>query len=85
MKKTRFTETQIVFILQQQEVGRITKELPERTGFRGHYLQLEEQIWWYGGFWCKGLRDLEKGNSRIKKRYAHVAMDNHNLHSCGLI
>jgi len=34
MKKTRFTETQIFSILKQQEGGRTTKELAERTGFQ---------------------------------------------------
>lgn len=32
MKMTRFTETQIVFILKQQEAGRTTKELARAHG-----------------------------------------------------
>lgn len=48
MKKTRFTETQIFPILKQHESGRTMKEVArEQWRIQSHYLQLEEQIWWY--------------------------------------
>ncbi|WP_152530826.1 IS3 family transposase [Sediminibacterium sp. C3] len=77
MKKTRFTETQIVSILKQQEGGRTTKELAREHGVS------EATIYnWkskYGGMEAsdvKKLKDLEEENSRLKKMYADVAMDN---------
>lgn len=77
MKKTRFTETQIVSILKQQEGGRTTKELARENAV------LEATIYnWkskYGGMESsdvRRLKDLEEENSRLKKMYADVAMDN---------
>lgn len=77
MKKTRFTETQIVSILKQQEGGRTTKELAREHGVS------EATIYnWkskYGGMEAsdvKKLKELEEENSRLKKMYADVAMDN---------
>lgn len=77
MKKTRFTETQIVSILKQQEGGRSTKELARENGVS------EDTIYnWkskYGGTESsdvRRLKDLEEENSRLKKMYADVAMDN---------
>ena len=77
MKKTRFTETQIVSILKQQEGGRTAKELALENAV------LEATIYnWkrkYGDMESsdvRRLKDLEEENSRLKKMYADVAMDN---------
>ena len=77
MKKTRFTETQIVSILKQQEGGRSTKELALENAVS------EATIYnWkskYGGMESsdvRRLKDLEEENSRLKKMYADVSMDN---------
>ncbi len=77
MKKTRFTETQIISILKQQEGGRSTKELAWENAVS------EATIYnWkskYGGMESsdvRRLKDLEEENSRLKKMYADVAMDN---------
>jgi len=77
MKNTRFTETQIVSILKQQEGGRTTKEVAREHGVS------EATIYnWkskYGGMESsdvRRLKDLEEENSRLKKMYADVAMDN---------
>jgi len=80
MKKTRFTETQIVSILKQQEAGISTKELAREHGVS------EATIYnWkskYGGMETsdvKRLKELEEEHSRLKKMYADLAMDNHIL------
>jgi putative transposase len=77
MKKTRFTETQIVSILKQHESGRTTKEVAREHGVS------EATIYnWkskYGGMESsdvRRLKELEEENSRLKKMYADVAMDN---------
>ena len=77
MKKTRFTETQIVSILKQQEGGRTTKEIAREHGVS------EATIYnWkskYGGMEAsdvRRLKDLEEENIRLKKMYADVSMDN---------
>ena len=80
MKKTRFTETQIVSILKQQEGGVSTKEV-----CREHGISTATFYNWkskYGGMETsdvRRLKDLEEENSRLKKMYADLAMDNHIL------
>jgi putative transposase len=77
MKKTRFTETQIVFILKQQEAGRGVKDI-----CREHSISEATFYNWkskYGGMEAsdvKRMKDLEEENARLKKMYANLAMDN---------
>lgn len=76
MKKTRFTETQIVSILKQQEGGRTTKEIS-----REHSISEATFYNWkskYGGMESsdvRKLKDLEEENSRLKKMYAELSLD----------
>lgn len=77
MKKTRFTETQIVSILKQQEAGRSVKDI-----CREHSISDATFYNWksrYGGMEAsdvKRMKDLEEENSRLKRMYANLAMDN---------
>jgi putative transposase len=77
MKKTRFTETQIVSILKQQEAGRSTKEV-----CREHGISAATFYNWkskYGGMEASDVRrmkELEEENARLKRMYANLAMDN---------
>ncbi len=76
MKNSRFTETQIVAILKQQEGGRATKEL-----CREHSISEATFYNWkskYGGMDAsdvKRLKDLEEENNRLKKMYAGLSLD----------
>lgn len=76
MKKTRFTETQIVSILKQQEAGRTTKEV-----CREHSISEATFYNWkskYGGMEASDMRklkDLEEENARLKKMYAELSLD----------
>ena len=76
MKNSRFTETQIVAILKQQEAGRATKEL-----CREHSISEATFYNWkskYGGMEAsdvKRLKDLEEENNRLKKMYAELSLD----------
>jgi putative transposase len=76
MKKTRFTETQIVSILKQHEGGRSTKDLNRKHGIS------EATIYnWktkYGGigtYDVKRLKELEDENPRLKNMYADLTLD----------
>lgn len=68
MKKTRFTETQIVSTLKRQEAGIPTKEISRELG-------ISETTFYnwkskYGGMEAsdvKRLKDLEEENARLKK------------------
>ena len=77
MKKTRFTETQIVSILKQQEAGLSVKEICRSHG-------ISEPTFYNWKSKCGGmeasdvrrLKDLEEENAQLKKMYADLALDN---------
>ena len=77
MKKTRFTETQIVAILKKQESG-----IPTREICREHGISEATFYNWkskYGGMEVsdvKRMKDLEEENARLKKMFADLALDN---------
>lgn len=77
MKKSRFTETQIVSILKLQEAGLSVKDI-----CREHGLSEATFYNWkskYGGMEAsdvRRLKELEDENSRLKKMYADLALDN---------
>lgn len=77
MKKTRFTETQIVSILKQQEGGLSVKDI-----CREHSISEATFYNWkskYGGMEAsdvRRLKDLEDENNQLKKMYADLALDN---------
>jgi len=77
MKKTRFTETQIVSILKQQEAGMPTKEICRHHGIsEATFYNWKSR---YGGMEAsdvKRLKDLEEENSRLKKMFADLSLDN---------
>jgi len=77
MKKTRFTETQIVSILKKQEAGIPTKEICREYGIsEATFYNWKSK---YGGMEAadvKRLKELEEENARLKKMYADLAMDN---------
>lgn len=76
MKQTRFTETQIVSILKQQEGGRTTKEICREQGIsEATFYNWKSK---YGGMEAsdvKRLKELEEENSRLKKMYAELSLD----------
>jgi len=77
MKKTRFTETQIVSILKQQEGGLSVKDI-----CREHSISEATFYNWkskYGGMEAsdvRRLKDLEDENNQLKRMYADLALDN---------
>jgi putative transposase len=77
MKKTKFTETQIVSILKQQEAGIPTKETCRQHGIsEATFYNWKSR---YGGMEAsdvKRLKDLEEENSRLKKMSADLSLDN---------
>ena len=77
MKKTRFTETQIVATLTKQEAGISTKEICRELGIsEATFYNWKSK---YGGMEAsdvKWLKVLEEEHPRLKKMYADLAMDN---------
>ncbi len=80
MKKSRFTEVQIVAILKEGEGGRPVAEL-----VRKHAISSATYYAWkskYGGLSAselKRLKELEVEHAKLKRLYADLALENHAL------
>ena len=80
MKKTRFTESQILSILKRQEQGLSVNDI-----CREHGISAATFYNWkakYGGMSAsqlKKLKELEEENSRLKKMYADLSLVHHAL------
>jgi putative transposase len=77
MKKSRFSETQIVSILKRADGGRAVKELCREHGIsEATYYNWKSK---YGGMEISELRrmkDLETENAKLKRMYAELALEN---------
>ena len=77
MKKSRFSETQIVAILKQADSGMAVKDLCRRGGISvATYYQWKSK---YGGMEAsdlKRVRELETENARLKRLYADLTLEN---------
>jgi putative transposase len=77
MKKSKFTESQIVAVLKQGDAGVLVKDLCRQTGISSAtYYQWKSK---YGGMEASDLRrvrELEAENSKLKHMYAELALDN---------
>jgi putative transposase len=77
MKKSRFTEAQIVGILKEGEAGRAVSELT-----RTHGISSATYYAWkskYGGLSVselKRLKELDAENVKLKRLYADLALEN---------
>ena len=77
MRKSKFSETQIVAILQEAEAG-----LPVAEVLRKHGISRPTYFHWkakYGGSsvpeLCR-LNELEQANAKLKRMYAELALEN---------
>ena len=77
MKKSKFTETQIVSILKQTDAGIPIKDICRQAGISvPTYYQWKSK---YGGMEAsdlKRVKELEAENARLKRMYAELALDN---------
>ena len=80
MKRSRFSEHQIVRILKEVEGGRTVKEVCREYGFSdATYYNWKAK---YGGMEAsdiKRLRELEEENRRLKQMYADLSLENRAL------
>lgn len=76
MKKKRFTESQIVSILHQQEVGKSVKDISRENGISDATFYNWKAK--YGGMQIsdvKRMKDLEEENSRLKRIVANQTLE----------
>jgi len=77
MKRSRFTEQQIVSILKEADVGGGVKEVCRRHDISpATYYQWKSK---YGGLDAsdlKRMKELEGENSRLKKLFAELSLEN---------
>jgi putative transposase len=76
MKRSRFTETQIVKALKEHENGRKVDEIARELGITpaGFYKWKER----YGGMEVsdlKRLKELQKENAKLKRMFADLSLD----------
>lgn len=75
MKKSRFTEQQIIGVLKQHEQGRKVGDLCRELGISNATFYNWKAK--YGGLdanQLKHLKDLEQENSRLKRMYADLSL-----------
>ena len=76
MKKSRYSESQIVKILKEVEGGRLVKEVCREYGISdATYYNWKSK---YGGMEAsdvKRLKELEEENHRLKQMYAELSLD----------
>ena len=77
MKKTRFTETQIVAVLKEADAGMAVKEICRKYGISdATYYNWKSK---YGGMDAselKRVKELERELSQLKRMYADLALEN---------
>lgn len=77
MKKSRFTETQIVSILKEADAGRPVKEVCRQHGISdATYYKWKSK---YGGMEAsdlKRVKELEAENAKLKRLFADLALEN---------
>lgn len=77
MKRTRFSETQIVKILKEAESGRQVKDICREYGISdATYYNWKSK---YGGMEAsdiKRLKELEEENRKLKQMFADLSLEN---------
>jgi len=76
MKQSRFTETQIVSILEEADAGRQVKDLCREHGISpSTYYQWKSKYGGLGASELKRIKELEAENAELKRMYADTSLE----------
>jgi putative transposase len=77
MKKTKFTESQIIKALKEEETGRSVSDISRELGIHKQtFYNWKKKYAGMNGDQLKRLKELEDENRRLKQMYADAALDN---------
>ena len=80
MKKGKFTETQIVKALHEEQSGRKADDICRELGVsRATFYNWKSKYGGLGVSELKRIKELESEHSKLKRMYADLAMENHAL------
>ena len=76
MKKSKYTDTQIVSILKEAEAGQPLKEICRKYGISSAcYYQWNSKFGGMSVSELKRTRELEAENAKLKRMYAELALE----------
>ena len=77
MKKSKFTESQIIKALKENEQGRKTEDICREMGIhKDTFYNWRKKYSGMDASQLKRLKELEDENNRLKKMYAELSLDN---------
>jgi len=77
MRKAKYSDTQIVSILNEAEAGMPVKEICRKYSISSAcYYQWKTKFGGLGVAEIKRLKELESENSKLKRMYADMALEN---------